>query len=100
MAMKGVATFEPAGSGFLETFGRAPIGFHLGHGLAPYTPFRGVHMSRCTSGRIATLLFLLVTASVSVLTNSAGGTAAHSSLIRAFKEPQEHHLGFTPSFWG
>jgi len=36
MAVEGVTTLESAGSGFLETFGRAPIGFHLGHGNTPF----------------------------------------------------------------
>jgi hypothetical protein len=41
MTMIGVATLEPARGGFLETLGRAPVGFQLGHRIAPFRPLEG-----------------------------------------------------------
>jgi hypothetical protein len=42
VTVKGVATLETARGGFLETLGRAPVGFQLGHGLAPiFAPMEG-----------------------------------------------------------
>jgi hypothetical protein len=42
MTVEGVATLEAARGGFLETLGRAPVGFQLGHGFAPFfAPMKG-----------------------------------------------------------
>jgi hypothetical protein len=65
MAVKGVAALESARSGFLKTLGRTPIGFHLGHGVAPSTPFRGCLLSHATQAVTGvTLLLLLGIASI------------------------------------
>jgi hypothetical protein len=38
MTVEGVAALKAARGGFLETLRRAPVGFQLGHGLAPFLP--------------------------------------------------------------
>jgi hypothetical protein len=85
--MKGVTSFEPAGSGFLETFGRAPVGFHLGHGVAPSAPFRGsllIHVAQAVTQ--VTLLLLLGIASIAPADHPAFAGTAQFTLIFQRKE--------------
>ena len=46
MTVEGMAALEAARGGFLETLGRAPVGFQLGHGLAPFlSPVGTLHLT-------------------------------------------------------